>query len=155
MYVCKPNIVEFAFCTWFVQHVKLPFVHVQFPCKEVCVLLQVHKQYNENTPSTNPKFELRVEILEQTDRRFLLKTCFRHLEEGSSGMSLLNIGVPTGFDPDLNERQHTAVFSRSERNGNTLTLYFNEVSKRWYTLLFTWECNSSYTPPAQAKYDKV
>ncbi|XP_048243479.1 alpha-1-macroglobulin-like [Haliotis rufescens] len=93
-------------------------------------VLQVHKQYNENTPSTNPKFELRVEILEQTDRRFVLKTCFRHLEAGSSGMSLLNIGVPTGFDPDLNERQHTAVFSRSERNGNTLTLYFNEISDR-------------------------
>ncbi|XP_046585071.1 pregnancy zone protein-like [Haliotis rubra] len=91
-------------------------------------VLQVLKQYNENQPSINPKFELRVEVLEQTDRQFVLKTCFRHLEEGSSGMSILNIGVPTGFDPDLNERTHTAVFSRSERNENILTLYFNDIS---------------------------
>ncbi|XP_067663329.1 CD109 antigen-like [Haliotis asinina] len=91
-------------------------------------VLQGLKQYNEIQPSTNPKFGLRAEVLEQTDMRFVLRTCFLHLEEGSSGMSILNIGIPTGFDPDLNERNHTVVFSRSERNGNVLTLYFNSIS---------------------------
>ena len=86
-------------------------------------------QFHVEAEMLDPKFDLKVEVTTPPDhdKYFDLHVCFQHLMAGDSGMAVLEIEMPTGYEPDLKAFPQTVTISRTERDGRKLILYFEEV----------------------------
>lgn len=74
----------------------------------------------------------------------------RWLWDRKTGMVVQEIGIPSGFQPDLTTLGKVVGMKKSERRGNTVAIYFDEV--RHY--LFRWIAFYNITDSVQEVYIK-
>ncbi len=54
----------------------------------------------------------------------------RWRKQGASGMAVMEISIPSGFEPDMTAIGNVAGIKRTERRGRNVVVYFNEVRDR-------------------------
>lgn len=62
-------------------------------------------------------------------------SCFSWLKTGASGMTVQEIGVPTGFEADLDSITKLPTLKKVETENRKVILYLDEVSTK---ILVTW-----------------
>ncbi|VDI76659.1 CD109 antigen [Mytilus galloprovincialis] len=92
---------------------------------DVAVFYNVEKEHRKREL---PSFDISIRIMQQTIDLIELKICTRWLLGGSSGMTVQEIGIPTGFEPKTEEISHMSVVKKIEEENKKVVLYFDEIS---------------------------
>ncbi|XP_071086862.1 CD109 antigen-like [Haliotis cracherodii] len=74
-------------------------------------------------------FDVSTVLLDDTINGFTLMTCAKHLQNGSSGMCVETIQVPSGFTADLSSAGNIAGLKRLEQTDGQVVAYFDSVGK--------------------------
>ncbi|XP_064609639.1 CD109 antigen-like [Liolophura sinensis] len=93
-------------------------------------LVQVSVDYHVEQDETEPSFDVQVKLLHETMHSVTIQTCAHWLQEGSSGMAVEEIGIPTGFQIDRDNITLADGLKRIETSDKKLLLYFDEISTR-------------------------
>nr|BAE44110.1 thioester-containing protein [Tauphaedusa tau] len=92
-------------------------------------LVEVAVFFNVESEIEETKFELKVTLLEETINHLVVETCTRWLGEGpSSGMAVQEIGIPSGFEVDLESMTQLPTLKRTETQNKKVILYFDQIS---------------------------
>ncbi|XP_046569079.1 CD109 antigen-like [Haliotis rubra] len=83
--------------------------------------------FNVDAEIGDPSFDINTVLLDDTINNFKLMTCTKWLKEGSSGMTVMEISIPSGFDPDMTSMGNVAGLKRFERRGTNVVVYFDEI----------------------------
>ncbi|XP_046569086.1 CD109 antigen-like [Haliotis rubra] len=86
--------------------------------------------YNvDSVGDDNDVFDVSTVLLDDTINGFTLMTCSKHHQEGSSGMCVQTIQVPSGFTADLTSAGNIAGLKRLEQTDGQVIAYFDSVGK--------------------------
>ncbi|XP_064610073.1 CD109 antigen-like [Liolophura sinensis] len=91
-------------------------------------LVQVSVDYHVEQDDTAPSFDVQVKLLHETMHSVTIQACAQWLQEGSSGMAVEEIGIPTGFQADRDNITLVDGLKRIETSDKKLLLYFDEIS---------------------------
>ncbi|KAK3612490.1 hypothetical protein CHS0354_024460 [Potamilus streckersoni] len=91
-------------------------------------LLEVGVFYNVLGESVPPSFTLTIETSEERKNSFILTACTSWTEAGNSGMVLLDIGAPSGFEADKSSVVMISEIKRIEDSSDRLVIYFDQVT---------------------------
>ncbi|XP_046569097.1 CD109 antigen-like [Haliotis rubra] len=83
--------------------------------------------FNVDAEIGDPSFDINTVLLDDTINNFKLMTCTKWLKEGSSGMTVIEVSIPSGFDPDMTSMGNVAGLKRFERRGRNVVVYFDEI----------------------------
>ncbi|XP_046369854.2 CD109 antigen-like [Haliotis rufescens] len=83
--------------------------------------------FNVEAEIGDPSFDINTVLLDDTINNFRLMTCTKWLKDGSSGMTVMEISIPSGFDPDMTSVGNVAGLKRLERRGRNVVVYFDEI----------------------------
>ncbi|XP_059143999.1 murinoglobulin-2-like [Physella acuta] len=73
-------------------------------------------------------FDLKVKIVEETLNLLILETCTAWRGNGqSSGMAVQELGIPSGFDADLESITKLDILKRVETQNKKVILYFDKI----------------------------
>ncbi|XP_059143998.1 CD109 antigen-like [Physella acuta] len=73
-------------------------------------------------------FDLKVKIVEETLNLLVLETCTAWRGNGqSSGMAVQELGIPSGFDADLESITKLDILKRVETQNKKVILYFDKI----------------------------
>ncbi|KAK7463204.1 hypothetical protein BaRGS_00038213 [Batillaria attramentaria] len=94
--------------------------------------------FNVETDVTEPAFEVSTVLLDDYLNSFKVMICTRWLLPGDSGMVVQEVGIPSGFAPDMSSVGNVAGVKRVEQKGRFLDVYFEKISKNsiCYTVMF-------------------
>ncbi|KAK7474938.1 hypothetical protein BaRGS_00033825, partial [Batillaria attramentaria] len=90
-------------------------------------LLQVDVFFNVEAEVEEPAFELHVNLTKDTLNLLEMETCARWLAVGSSGMAVQEVGIPSGFEVDMESLLGPYTLKRRETENTKLVLYFDEI----------------------------
>ncbi|KAK7473608.1 hypothetical protein BaRGS_00035155 [Batillaria attramentaria] len=90
-------------------------------------LLQVDVFFNVEAEVEEPAFELHVNLTKDTLNLLEMETCARWLAVGSSGMAVQEVGIPSGFEVDMESLLGPYTLKRRETENTKLILYFDEI----------------------------
>ncbi|XP_061165104.1 CD109 antigen-like [Saccostrea echinata] len=95
-------------------------------------LMEISSYFNTDEKIEVSSFDVNVTLTDETTRGFTVKVCGRWLEEGYSGMSLMDIGIPSGMTPDLDtlDTSKAPMYKRNEMGYRKLSLYFDEFDRQ-------------------------
>ncbi|XP_046369856.2 CD109 antigen-like [Haliotis rufescens] len=86
--------------------------------------------YNiESVGDASDVFDVSTVLLDDTTNGFTLMTCAKHLQDGSSGMCVETIHIPSGFTADLSSAGNIAGLKRLEQTDGQVVAYFDSVGK--------------------------
>ncbi|XP_067663567.1 CD109 antigen-like [Haliotis asinina] len=86
--------------------------------------------YNvDSVGSDSDVFDVSTVLLDDTINGFTLMTCSKHHQEGSSGMCVQTIQIPSGFTADLSSAGNIAGLKRLEQTDGQVIAYFDSVGK--------------------------
>ncbi|XP_046369858.2 CD109 antigen-like [Haliotis rufescens] len=86
--------------------------------------------YNvESVADDSDVFDVSTVLLDDTINGFTLMTCAKHLQDGSSGMCVETIQIPSGFTADLSSAGNIAGLKRLEQTDGQVVAYFDSVGK--------------------------
>ncbi|KAK3100069.1 hypothetical protein FSP39_014251 [Pinctada imbricata] len=91
-------------------------------------LVQVSVFFNVEQEIQEPTFDLTVQILEETMNSIKVQTCTHWLLPDTSGMAVQELGVPTGFEADLESISKLDTLKKIETEDRKVVLYFDEIS---------------------------
>ncbi|XP_067664533.1 CD109 antigen-like [Haliotis asinina] len=90
-------------------------------------IIEVGVFYNVNVTTDDAAFDLTASITKQTVDAINVRICTRWLLSGSSGMAVIQAGIPTGFQPDVEVITNLPSLKRKEYNSGNVDLYFEEI----------------------------
>ncbi|CAL1547264.1 unnamed protein product [Lymnaea stagnalis] len=91
-------------------------------------LVQLSVFFNVETEIEATTFELTILLVEEEINYLLLKTCTRWLGQGpSSGMAVQEIGIPSGFEADIQSISQIKIIKRVETQNKKIILYFDQI----------------------------
>ncbi|XP_060084301.1 CD109 antigen-like [Ylistrum balloti] len=75
-------------------------------------------------------FDVNVTLKEESMTGFVVEVCGRWMKKGASGMSIIEIGYPSGMEPDGDTLDTTRApdYKRMEKAARGLVLYFDEFN---------------------------
>ncbi|KAL5012796.1 hypothetical protein ScPMuIL_011347 [Solemya velum] len=91
-------------------------------------LVQVGVFFNVERGLIEPSFAVNVTVVEETINKIVVQTCTRYTKTGSSGMAIVELGIPSGFDADEKSVSNATDVIRTEVKEQKLVLYFNQIS---------------------------
>ncbi|KAL5011374.1 hypothetical protein ScPMuIL_009925 [Solemya velum] len=91
-------------------------------------VVQVGIHFNVDRALIEPSFHTEVVLEEETLNRIVLKTCTRYTKSGSSGMAIVELGIPSGFDADENSITDNTSVMKTELKDQKLVLYFSQFN---------------------------
>ncbi|XP_041357546.1 CD109 antigen-like [Gigantopelta aegis] len=83
--------------------------------------------FNVDADIADPAFDVNTVLLDDTLNTFRLMVCTKWLLPGKSGMAVQEIGIPSGFEPDVSSIGDVAGIKRVERRGRNVVVYFDEI----------------------------
>nr|XP_022294895.1 CD109 antigen-like [Crassostrea virginica] len=89
---------------------------------QVAVFFYVEREIEE------PSFDMTVTMVNDTLDTIKIKTCAHWLKTGASGMTVQEIGVPTGFEADLDSITKLPTLKKVETENRKVILYLDEIS---------------------------
>ncbi|XP_063437485.1 CD109 antigen-like [Mytilus trossulus] len=95
---------------------------------EGTALAEVSVHYNIEQSHGTQAFHVSVNIDQETFVVLETNTCVKWLRRGKSGMAILEIGIPTGFQANPDEITHIPTLKKIEVENRKLILYFDEIS---------------------------
>ncbi|XP_062603689.1 CD109 antigen-like isoform X2 [Saccostrea cucullata] len=95
-------------------------------------LAEISTYFNTDEEIEVSSFDVNVTLTDETTKGFTVKVCGRWLKEGNSGMSMMDIGIPSGMTPDLDtlDTSKAPMYKRNEMGYRKLSLYFDEFDRR-------------------------
>ncbi|XP_076446304.1 CD109 antigen-like [Babylonia areolata] len=90
-------------------------------------LVEVGVFFNVEAEVEEPTFDVTVTLEKDSLNTLQLQTCARWLGEGSSGMAVMEVGIPSGFEVDVDNMQSPRVLKRTEVEDRKMVLYFDAV----------------------------
>ncbi|XP_048247796.1 CD109 antigen-like [Haliotis rufescens] len=90
-------------------------------------IVEVGVFYNVNVTTDDAAFDLTASITKESVNTINVRICTRWLLSGSSGMAVIQAGIPTGFQPDLQTITSLPSLKRKEYNNGNVDLYFEEI----------------------------
>ncbi|XP_052770025.1 CD109 antigen-like isoform X2 [Mya arenaria] len=90
-------------------------------------LVQVEVSYNIDDDDQKKSFRLTVDVPRETANEFDVTVCASWLEEGSSSMALIEIGMPSGFSVDASGIVSKPQHKRIEFESRKIVIYFAEI----------------------------
>ncbi|XP_050415360.1 CD109 antigen isoform X2 [Patella vulgata] len=94
-------------------------------------LVEIATYYNVEQNAINPSFNLNTTVKNSLTDSFILEVCFSYQKSGNASMSVIEVGVPTGFEADISTLPELPNLSKHETGDRKLTLYFDQVSHDW------------------------
>nr|ADA77517.1 thioester-containing protein-F [Azumapecten farreri] len=91
-------------------------------------LVEVSVFFNVEQEVEQPSFEVDVTIMEETINSLKVRSCTKWLKTGASGMTVQEVGVPTGFAPDVESIGKIATLKKTETENRKVILYFDEIT---------------------------
>ncbi|EDV25555.1 uncharacterized protein TRIADDRAFT_55768 [Trichoplax adhaerens] len=97
-------------------------------------LVQLGVQYYVVKDPLDQSFEVEVTVLDHSTTEIIyVKSCGRWNSGGTSGMAIMEIGVPSGFSANQNKlreivKSNTLSIKRYEMSGSHVVLYFDELT---------------------------
>ncbi|XP_021378251.1 CD109 antigen-like isoform X3 [Mizuhopecten yessoensis] len=91
-------------------------------------LVEVSVFFNVEQEVEQPSFEVDVTIIEETINSLKVRSCTKWLKTGASGMAVQEVGVPTGFAPDVESIGKMATLKKTETENRKVILYFDEIT---------------------------
>ncbi|XP_071127944.1 CD109 antigen-like isoform X2 [Mytilus edulis] len=91
-------------------------------------LVEVSVFFNVEQEISEPTFEVTVTLETDTLNSMKVKTCTRWLLTGASGMAVQEIGIPTGFDADVESIGQVAGLKKIEQENRKVIIYFDEIT---------------------------
>ncbi|XP_012945641.1 CD109 antigen [Aplysia californica] len=92
-------------------------------------LVEVDYNFHVHSELSTPSFDVSTVLLDDELNQFNLMVCTKWLWDRKTGMVVQEIGIPSGFEPDLTSLSDVAGMKRSERRGNAVHVYFDEITK--------------------------
>ncbi|XP_046546347.1 CD109 antigen-like isoform X2 [Haliotis rubra] len=90
-------------------------------------VIEVGVFYNVNVTTDDAAFDLTASITKQSVNAINVRICTRWLLAGSSGMAVVQAGIPTGFQPDLEMITNLPSLKRKEYSSGNVDLYFEGI----------------------------
>ncbi|XP_048243530.1 CD109 antigen-like isoform X4 [Haliotis rufescens] len=90
-------------------------------------LVEVAVFFNVEAEVEEPTFDVTVKLLSEDINSITVQTCTRWLSTGASGMAIQELGVPSGFDADLETLTKLKTLKRVETPNKKVVLYFDEI----------------------------
>ncbi|KAK3607704.1 hypothetical protein CHS0354_016728 [Potamilus streckersoni] len=97
------------------------------------VLIEIAVFFNvESDVNKRPYFELNVEVVNEVSLNDItVQACFRWIGDGEqTGMSVLEIGIPSGFGADKDTITSLETIKRVELNNRKVTIYLDMVESK-------------------------
>ncbi|XP_052794993.1 CD109 antigen-like isoform X3 [Mya arenaria] len=91
-------------------------------------LLDVGLSFNVEQEIELPTFQVDVTLVTETIDMLTIKTCTKWLQTGASGMAIQELGIPTGFEADLESLDQFTEIKRVETQDRKIILYFDEIT---------------------------
>ncbi|XP_052721975.1 CD109 antigen-like isoform X2 [Crassostrea angulata] len=91
-------------------------------------LIQVSVFFNVEQEIEEPSFEMTVTMMKDTLDAIQIETCAHWLKVGASGMTVQEIGVPTGFEADLESITQLPTLKKIETENRKIVIYLDEIS---------------------------
>ncbi|KAJ8305165.1 hypothetical protein KUTeg_017300 [Tegillarca granosa] len=92
-------------------------------------LVEVSAFFNVEQELKQPRFSMNVTLLEEKLNRLTLRTCTRYLMTGASGMTVLELGIPTGFELDSESVIEVSTLKRTETVDRKVIFYFDKITQ--------------------------
>nr|XP_022323516.1 CD109 antigen-like isoform X2 [Crassostrea virginica] len=95
-------------------------------------LAEISTYFNVDEEIEVSSFDVNVTLFDETTKGFTVKVCGRWLKKGNSGMSMMDIGIPSGMTPDMDtlDTSKAPMYKRSEMGYRKLSLYFDEFDSQ-------------------------
>ncbi|XP_064609177.1 LOW QUALITY PROTEIN: CD109 antigen-like [Liolophura sinensis] len=90
-------------------------------------LVEVSVSFNVEADLRTPSFEVRAQLLEETVNHLTVQTCTRSLV-ATTGMAVQEIGIPSGFEADVESIKKVKGMKRVETADRKVILYFDEFT---------------------------
>ncbi|KAK3100032.1 hypothetical protein FSP39_013711 [Pinctada imbricata] len=93
-------------------------------------LAEVATFFNIEDDLQSAAFDANVTLEGETMNGFTVKVCTRWLKEGNAAMSIMDIGIPSGMQPDLDslDTSMAPYYKRKEMGSRKLTIYLDEIN---------------------------
>ncbi|XP_060062599.1 CD109 antigen-like [Ylistrum balloti] len=91
-------------------------------------LVEVSVFFNVEQEVEAPSFEVDVTIIEESLNSLKVRSCTKWLKSGASGMAVQELGVPTGFAPDVESIEKLPTLKKTETENRKVILYFDEIT---------------------------
>ncbi|XP_055894439.1 CD109 antigen-like isoform X2 [Biomphalaria glabrata] len=92
------------------------------------VLAQIAVSFNVESEIFRTTFDLKVTLVEESMNYFILQTCTKWIgSESDSVMTVQEIGIPTGFEADLDSIPNLENLKRIESQFKNLYLYIDQI----------------------------
>ncbi|XP_059152608.1 CD109 antigen-like [Physella acuta] len=91
-------------------------------------LVEVSNSFHVEEELTSPSFDVTVVLLEDELDRIKMMVCTKLLSQRSAGLVVQEVGIPSGFQPDLTAVDNVAGLVKTEVKGNFLNVYLDEIS---------------------------
>ncbi|XP_013389525.1 CD109 antigen-like [Lingula anatina] len=90
-------------------------------------LLQVTARYNVKSEAREKSFMLNVTIVEETQNFLKLRIYMSYLKGKMSGMALLQVQVPGGFEAELQSLKDNTLVKKVEMKKRIVNIYFDSI----------------------------
>ncbi|XP_059152605.1 CD109 antigen-like [Physella acuta] len=98
-------------------------------------LVEVATSFNIEEELLSQSFDVKVVVLDDEVNKLRMMVCTRLLSQRSAGLVVQEVGIPSGFQPDLTAVDNVAGLVKTEVKGNFLDVYLDEIGKS--TLCYT------------------
>ncbi|KAL8605629.1 hypothetical protein ACOMHN_066324 [Nucella lapillus] len=100
-------------------------------------LVQVGVYFNVEAEVEEPTFDVTVSLQKDTLNLLQIQACARWFGQETSGMAVMEVGVPSGFEVDVDTIERPKVLKRTEVEDRKVVLYFDEVGSRQVCTVLT------------------
>ncbi|CAL1532263.1 unnamed protein product [Lymnaea stagnalis] len=90
-------------------------------------LVDIDYSFNVDGDLATPSFTIGTLLSEDRLDTFSLLICTKWLLRQETGMVVQEIGIPSGFKPDLSSLGNVAGLKRTERQGDVVAIYFDKI----------------------------
>lgn len=92
-------------------------------------LVEVAVFYNIDKDNDTTSFNLKITLPEESINHFVVEACTSYLKEGAAGMSVIEIGYPSGFAADKSGIKDHPLLKKIEDGDKKVVLYLDEISR--------------------------
>lgn len=91
-------------------------------------LIDVALSFHVESEIEDQSFDIQVTLVKETLDLLSIRTCSKWLLTGTSGMAVQEIGIPTGFEADLESIAGVTQIKRTETENRKVVLYFDAIT---------------------------
>ncbi|XP_048247916.1 CD109 antigen-like isoform X1 [Haliotis rufescens] len=92
-------------------------------------VVEVAVFYNVDAADGNAAFDLTATVIKESVQSITVHVCASWKLADSSGMAVIQVGIPTGFEPDVSLIKETNGLKKKEYKSGTVDIYFEQIGR--------------------------